>query len=118
MGQEVYFSKCMDHGPWNIKRKSSFMTLFFVKDHWFDTKTHCWVESVQSTLSHLITASVPRAMITRFSWSMDYFITIYIEQTDLGVGFHNLMNDLKPFTFRITTFQWLLSMKSQLNVDG
>ena len=50
-----------------------------------------------------------------FSWSMDYFNTIYIEQTGLGVGFHNLMNNLKPLTFRIKMFQ-LLSMKSQLNM--
>ena len=68
------------------------------------------VESVQSTLSHLIA--------TAFSWSMDYLNTIYIEQTDLGVGLHNLMNNLKFLTFRITTFQWLLSMKSQLNVNS
>ena len=48
-----------------------------------------------------------------FSWSMDYLNTIYVEQTDLGVGVHNLMNNLKLLTFGITTFQWLLSMKSQ-----
>ena len=45
---------------------------------------------------------------------MDYFNTIYIEQTDLEVGFHNLMNNLRPLTFRVKTFQLLLSMKSQL----
>ena len=44
--------------------------------------------------------------------------TIYIEHNDLGVGFHNLLSNLKLFTFRIATFQWLLSMKSQLNVNS
>ena len=53
-----------------------------------------------------------------FSWSMDHFNTVYIEQTDLGVGFHNLMNNLKPLTFRVETFQLLLSIKSQLNVNS
>ena len=75
------------------------------------------LESFQSTLSHLITTSVPRAMITRFFVEHGLFITIYIEQTDLGVGFHNLINNLKLLTFRITTFEWLLSMKSQLNMN-
>ena len=42
------------------------------------------------------------------------FSTIYIEQTDLGIGLHNLMDNLKPLTFRVKTFQLLLSMKSQL----
>ena len=68
------------------------------------------LKSVQSTSGHLTSTSVPRATFTAFSWSMDYFNTIYIEQTDLGVGFHNLMNNLKPLTFRINTFQLLLLM--------
>ena len=59
---------------------------------------------------------VPRLLA--FLWSMDYFSTIYIQQTDLGVGFHNLMNSLKPLTFRVKTFQLLLFMKSQLNVNS
>ena len=75
------------------------------------------VKSVQSTLSHLIPLfRVPR--LHAFTWSMDYFNTIYIEQTDLGVGLHNLMNNLKPLTFRVKTFQLLLSMKFQLNVNS
>ena len=62
------------------------------------------LESVQSTLSHLITASVQRATITRLLWSLDYLNTIYIERNDLGVGFHNLLSNLKLLTFRITVF--------------
>ena len=42
-----------------------------------------------------------------FSWSMDYFNTINVEQTNLEVGFHNLMNILKLLTFRVKTFQFL-----------
>ena len=57
---------------------------------------------------------VPR--LPAFSWSMDYLNTIYIQQTDLGVGFNNLMNNLKSLTFSFKTFQLLLSTKSQLNV--
>ena len=53
-----------------------------------------------------------------FLWSMDYFNAIYIEQTVLGVGFHNLMNNLKHSIFRVKTFQLLLSMKSQLNMNS
>ena len=37
------------------------------------------LKSVQSTLSHLITTSVSRAMFTHFSWSIDDLNTIYIE---------------------------------------
>ena len=53
-----------------------------------------------------------------YACHLDYFniYIIYIEQTDLGVGFHNLMNNLKLLTFRVNTFQFLLSMTSQLNV--
>ena len=54
---------------------------------------------------------VPRAMFTRFFVEHGLFQYFYIEQTNLGVGFHNLMNDLKPLTFRVNTFQLLLSMK-------
>ena len=49
---------------------------------------------------------------------MDYFNTSYIKQTDVGVGFHNLMNNLKPLTFRVKTFQLLLSIKSLPNVNS
>ena len=66
------------------------------------------VKSVRSTLSHLISTSVSRATLPAFSWSMNYFNTIYFEQTDLGVEFHKLINNLKPLTFRIKTFQLLL----------
>ena len=76
------------------------------------------MKSVQSTLSHPISTSVPRATFTHFSWSMDYSNTIYIEQTDLEAGFHDLMNNLKSLTFKVKTFQLLLSMKSQLNVNS
>ena len=68
------------------------------------------VKSVQSTL---IVSRLPA-----FSWSVDYLNTTYIEQTDLGVGFHNLMNNLKLLTFRVKKFQLLLSMKSHLNVNS
>ena len=54
----------------------------------------------------------------RFLIRPDYFNNIYIEQTDLGVGFHNLMNNLKSLTFRVKTLQLLLLMKSQLNVNS
>ena len=49
---------------------------------------------------------------------MDYFNTTYNEETDLGAGFHDLINNLKPLTFRVEMFQLLLSMKSQLNVNS
>ena len=61
----------------------------------------CFVKSVQSSLSHLISTSVPRATFTR---SMDYFNTIYIEKTDPWVGFHNLMNNLKHLTSELKRF--------------
>ena len=64
----------------------------------------------------LCSACMPR--LPAFSWSMDYLNTIYIEQTDLGVGFHNLINNLKLLTFRVKTFQLFLLMKSQLNVNS
>ena len=76
------------------------------------------LKSVQSSLSHLTSTSVLRATFTRFSWSMYYFNTIYIEQTDLGAGFHKLMNNLKPLSFRVKTFKLLPSMKSQLTVNS
>ena len=62
---------------------------------WIDFNLGCWrltLKSVQFTLSHLIWTSVPRATFTSFSWSTDKISTIYIEQTELGDGFHNLMN--------------------------
>ena len=76
------------------------------------------VKSVQSTLSHLISTSVLRAKFICFFVEHGYFNATYIEQTDLGVGFHNLMNNLKLLTFNAKTFQLLLSMKSQLNVNS
>ena len=72
------------------------------------------VKSVQSTLNHLISTSVPHTTFTCFfSWSMDQVNAIFIGQIDRGVRFHNVMNNLKPLTFKS-----LLSMKSQLNVNS
>ena len=50
-----------------------------------------------------------------FSQIMEYFNSMYIKQTDLGVAFHNLLNNSKPLTLRFRMFQLLLSMKSQLD---
>ena len=79
-----------------------------------------YVKSVQSTLSHLISTSAPRAtfFVERRLFQYYLYNTIYIEQADLGAGFHNLMNNLRLLTFRVKTFQLLPSMKSQLNVNS
>ena len=45
-------------------------------------------------------------------------ILFILNETDMGVGFHDLMNNLKPLTFKVKTFQLLLSVKSQLNVNS
>ena len=77
------------------------------------------LKSVQSTLSHLITTSVPRAMFTHFLVEhglSQYYI--HIEWIYLGVELHNLMNISNPLTFRVKTFQLSLSMKSPLNVNS
>ena len=77
------------------------------------------LKSVQSTLRHLITTSVPHAMFTHFLVEhglSEYFFIL--NGFTWGVELHNLMNVLNPLTFRVETFQLSLSMKSQLNVNS
>ena len=76
------------------------------------------LKSVQSTLSHLITTSVPRAMFTHFLVEHGLSQYYLYEWIYLGVDLHNLMNISNPLTFRDETFQLSLSMKSQLNLNN
>ena len=67
-------------------------TFFMLSSH----DTEHMVKSVQSTLSHLISTSVPCATFTRFFVEHGLF-QYYLYLTNWpGVGFHNLMNNLKP----------------------
>ena len=62
------------------------------------------LKSVQSTLSHLITTSVPRAMLTHFL--VEHGLSQYYLFKDLpGVELHNLMNISNPLTFSVEVFQ-------------
>ena len=56
------------------------------------------LKSVQLTFSHLISTSVRRATFRR-AWIIS--VLFVSNKLDLGVGFHNLMNNLKPLTFRV-----------------
>ena len=80
------------------------------------------IKSVQSTLSHLMTTSVPRAMFTHFlmkqrgAWIIS--ILFILNGFAWGVELHNLMNFSNPLLFRVETFELSQSMKSQLNANS
>ena len=80
------------------------------------------IKSVQSTLSHLIMTSVPRAMFTHFlmkqcgAWTIS--ILFILNGFAWGVELHNLLNFSNSLLFRVETFKLSQSMKSQLNVNS
>ena len=94
-----------------IQTKAALSSDLVMMSRVVDLKKFCFkpicqycVKSVQSTLCHLITTSVPRAMFTLFlvehGWSQYYLYWI-----DLPGGWNNLMNISNPLTFRVKPFQ-------------
>ena len=94
----VYISLNWETFFWLSALDSKLWMVFYLWLTAYQFFGHC-VKSVQSTLSHLITTAVPRAMLPTFSWSMDYLNTIDIEWIHLGVEFCNLIN-ITPFDFQ------------------